>query len=259
MSDTHYKQRAVIEFLVVKKESEGNIHKLLCAVYGSCAVECWVRRVKASGSGETELHDRPLHGHPATATSPDMLLCANGIIHADRRITNRQLTIQLSVSKGSAMAIIDASGYSKVCARRVPQSLTTEHRCQRKAICSELLKRSDAEGEALLYRIITGDETWAHHYEPETKKQSMEWHHPQSPRKEKFKMTPSAGKAMITVFWDIDVVILVDVMARGETINLDMHVKTLQKLKQRYWQVRPNRTPADMLIQHDNARPHPSL
>jgi len=51
--------------------------------------------------------------------------------------------------------------------------------------------------------------------------------------------------------------ILVDVMARGETINSD--VKTLQKLKQRYRQVRSNRNPGDMLIQHDNARPHTSL
>ena len=62
VSDTCYKQQAVIEFLVAEKESMGNIHKWLCAVYGSCAVNtssvgCWIQRVKASGSGETELHD----------------------------------------------------------------------------------------------------------------------------------------------------------------------------------------------------------
>ena len=184
VSDTFYK-RAVIEFLVVGKESVENIHKRLCAVYGSCAVDrstvgCWVQRFKASGSGETELHDRLRSGRPATATSPDMLQHADGIIHADWHITSRQLAVQLSASNGSAMAIIDAFGYSKVCARWVPQSLTTEHRRQRKAICSELLEHFDAEGEAFLFRIVTGDETWAHHYEPETKTQSMEWHQPQS-------------------------------------------------------------------------------
>jgi len=233
MPDTHYKQGAVIEFLVVEKESVGNIHKLLCAVYGSCAVERWVQQVKASGSAETELHDRLLYERPATATSPDTLQCADGIIHVDQRITNRQLTVQFSVSNGSAMVIIDALGYSNICARWVPQSIITEHRCQRKAISSELLEHFDAEGETFLYRIITGDETWAHHYEPETKRQSMEWHHPQSPRKEKFKTTPSAGKSMTTIFWDTDRVILVDVMARAETINSDMYIKILQKLRQR--------------------------
>jgi hypothetical protein len=100
-----------------------------------------------------------------------MLQRANDIIHAGRRITSWQLAVQLLVSNGSAMAIIDALGYSKVCARWVPKSLTTEHRHQRKAICSEFLERFHAEREAFLSQIVTGDETWAHHYEPETKRQ----------------------------------------------------------------------------------------
>ena len=64
---------------------------------------------------------------------------------------------------------------------------------------------------------------------------------------------------MITIFWDIDGMILVDVMARGEAINLDAYIRTLQKLKLHYRQVRPNRNPRDMLIQHNNACPHTSL
>jgi histone-lysine N-methyltransferase SETMAR len=54
-------------------------------------------------------------------------------------------------------------------------------------------------------------------------------------------------------------VILVDVMARGETINSDAYIKTLQKLKESYRRVRPNRIPGGLLIQHDNARTHTSL
>jgi len=79
-------------------------------VYGICAVDmttvgCWVQRVKGSGIGETELHDRPRSGRPATSTSPEMLHRAHDIIHADRRITSRQLAVQLSVNNGSAMTI----------------------------------------------------------------------------------------------------------------------------------------------------------
>jgi hypothetical protein len=56
-----------------------NIHKRLFAVYGSYAINGstvghWVQRVKASGSGETELYGRPRSGRPATATSPDILV-----------------------------------------------------------------------------------------------------------------------------------------------------------------------------------------
>ena len=167
----------------MEKESVGNIHKQFCAVYGSCAVDRstvghWVQRIKASGSGETELHDWPRSGRPASATSSDMLQCADDIIHADRRITGRQLAVQFSVSNGRSMAIIDALGYSKVCARWVPWSLTTKHRRQRKAICSELLEHFDDVSDVILSQIDTGDKTWAHRYELDMKRQSMEWHHP---------------------------------------------------------------------------------
>jgi hypothetical protein len=72
-----------------------------------------------------------------------------------------------------------------VCARWVPRSLTEEHKEQREIICSEFLARYEAEGDDFLTTIVMGDETWIHHFEPETKRQSMEWHHTTSPRKKK--------------------------------------------------------------------------
>ncbi|KAF6038988.1 hypothetical protein EB796_002706 [Bugula neritina] len=45
-----------------------------------------------------------------------------------------------------------------------------------------------AEDETFLQRIITGDETWVHQYEPESKRRSMEWRHADSPRKKKFRL-----------------------------------------------------------------------
>jgi len=51
-----------------------------------------------------------------------------------------------------------------------------------------------------LDRIITRDETWVHHYEPECKRQIMKWKHSQSPSRKKFKSQPSARKLMLTVF-----------------------------------------------------------
>jgi hypothetical protein len=45
----------------------------------------------------------------------------------------------------------------------------------------------------------------------------MEWHFPQSLQKKKLKNSSSAGKLMITVFWDCEGVIVVDAMLTGET------------------------------------------
>jgi hypothetical protein len=54
-------------------------------------------------------------------------------------------------------------------------------------ICQRLLDRYNNESEdEFLSRIVKGDDTWVHHYEPESKRQSMEWKHPGSPTKKKF-------------------------------------------------------------------------
>ena len=74
----------------------------------------------------------------------------------------------------------------------------------RKDICSDLLESYEAEGEAFLSCIVTADETWLHHLEPETKRQSRVWHHTTSHRSNKFKAIPSADKVIVmaSVFWD---------------------------------------------------------
>ena len=50
-------------------------------------------------------------------------------------------------------------------------------------------------------RQITQDETWAHHNDLETKVQSEQWKHYDSPRPNKAHVQPSVGKIIIKVFW----------------------------------------------------------
>jgi hypothetical protein len=182
---------------------------------------------------------------------------AESHIRNDRRTTTRELEAILDIGKVSVDKIIHQLGYSKVCARRVPRSLTEEHKEQRKIICSELLARYEAEGDDFLSTIITGNETWIHHFEPETKSQSMEWHHTASPQKKKFK--PSASKIMAIVYWDCEGAILIDVLTRGQTINSDVYVETLKKLKRRFRRVQPHKYVTKVLLHQYNARPHTSL
>ncbi|UYV78609.1 hypothetical protein LAZ67_16002137 [Cordylochernes scorpioides] len=73
----------------------------------------------------------------------------------------------------------------KVSARWVPKKLTEEHKIKRVESATEFLCRYEEEGEEYLDSIVTGDETWAHHYTPETKNQSKQWRHPTSPKAEK--------------------------------------------------------------------------
>jgi histone-lysine N-methyltransferase SETMAR len=122
----------------------------------------------------------------------------------------------------------------------------------------DLLHQFGAEGDTFLDSIVTGDETWCHHYEPDSKRQSMEWRHPDSTRKMEFRTLISEWKVMCTVFWDRRVVILLDFLEPRESVNSECYETTLTKLKARNSRVRPKKQTTFRLL-HDNARPHTSL
>jgi len=181
------------------------------------------------------------------------------MVRANRRVAIDEVACSLQISHGSAYQIIhDELGFHKVCARWVPRELTAEHKCKHVEICQHLLDRYKNEGEEFLSRIVTRDETWVHRYEPESKRQSMEWKHIGSPAKKKFKTQPSAGKVMLMLFWDSKGPILEDYLEKGRTINSarysDMLTKNLKPA------VRTKRrgllSKKVLLLLHDNARPH---
>jgi len=73
--------------------------------------------------------------------------------------------------------IIGVLGFQKVCARWVPRTLPDEMKAERVRISRGLLECFE-KGENFLKKIVTGDETWVHPYDPpENKRQSMEYSH----------------------------------------------------------------------------------
>jgi hypothetical protein len=54
----------------------------------------------------------------------------------------------------------------------------------------------------ILSLLVTMDETWLYHYDPETSQQSMEWRHSSLPRPgpKKFRVQNPAGKVLASIF-----------------------------------------------------------
>ena len=113
----------------------------------------------------------------------------------------------------------------------------------RASVCSALLKCFRSKDDFLL-RLVTVDETWVHYYELENKAQSCQWVGPGSPRPKKFKMQPSAGKVMATVFWD------------GSTITGVYYANLLDQLRTAIREKRRGKLSKGVLLQQDNARVH---
>jgi len=196
-----FRQRAVVEFLVKEEIPAAEIHQRLQRAYGSVCVGAssvwrWVKHFK---DGNTSIQDQPQSGHPQTASNERSKERVDEIIQDDRRVTVDTIARTLGIGHNAVQEMIESLGYRKVCARWVPRLLTEDHKGQRKAITSELLQRYQHKGDEFLLLIVTGDKRWFHHFEPEMKWQSMEWHHLHSSSKKKAKTVPSAVKVMGTV------------------------------------------------------------
>ena len=58
------------------------------------------------------------------------------------------------------------------------------------------------EDVQFLKNIVTGDESWVHGYDPETKQQSSQWKGPTSPRPKKGRQVRNKTKVMLLAFFD---------------------------------------------------------
>jgi hypothetical protein len=63
------------------------------------------------------------------------------------------------------------------------------------------------------------DETWIHHYTPESKQQSKQWTEAGCSAPKKTRLIPSAGKVMALVFWYAEGILFIDYLEKGKTIT----------------------------------------
>ena len=87
-------------------------------------------------------------------------------------------------------------------------------------------------------------------------KLSRQWVGSGSPRPKKFKMQPSAGKVIATVFWDAKGVIVLDFLPKRSTITGVYYANLLDQLRTAIREKRRGKLSKGVLLQQDNARVH---
>ena len=111
-------------------------------------------------------------------------------------------------------------------------------------------------GDAFLESVITGDETWLHHYDPEGKQASSVWKSPSSPTPKKAKVVPFAGKVMMITFSYCNGMIYQHAFPPHTTVTAVYYTSVLTKLRKHIAKKQPQLHRAGWRLHHDNARPH---
>jgi len=82
-----------------------------------------------------------------------------------------------------------------------------------------------------LKNVITGDEPWIFEYDPETKRQSKEWHTSASPRPKKARRSKSKIKSMLICFFDSQGIVHTEFVPQGQTVDQFYYCEILEILK----------------------------
>ena len=101
----------------------------------------------------------------------------------DRSTTIQEIAGEVVISTGSVHTILTEDlKLQRVSAKFVPKMLTEHQKELWKKIAEDMLDCKHHNPE-FIQTIITGDETWVYGYQygPETKFQSSQWKHPESP------------------------------------------------------------------------------
>ena len=136
-------------------------------------------------------------GHPRTVRTDVASAVIAQCLEDDRRWSLQELQAHTGTDQATVHTILrDDLHMRKIAAKWVPHALTEQQKWCPYETCRIHLERYQ-NGENLLNNIITIDETCVRAYEPELKRQSGEWRHEESPRRQKFRQNPPPVKLIV--------------------------------------------------------------
>ena len=159
----------------------------------------WFKRFKDS---HASVESDPRSGRPSTSRKEEVLDQVREKVLENCRLTVREIVAEMGISTGSVHSILTEDlNLRRVSAKFVLKLLTEQQKELRKEISEGMLDLANHVSEFIKI-IITGDETWDYGNDPETKFQSSQWKHPESPRPKKARQVRSNVKVMLTCFFD---------------------------------------------------------
>ncbi|GBO46315.1 hypothetical protein AVEN_87048-1 [Araneus ventricosus] len=118
--------RSVTQFLRAEGEHASQIYRRMKEVYGEqrlarCTLFRWCQRYEA---GRVNIKDLPRPGQAHVVINSATISAVDNLRRRNRRITTREIAVEISISKGTAHHIIHKKlGYGKFCVQWVPKRI----------------------------------------------------------------------------------------------------------------------------------------
>jgi hypothetical protein len=173
---------------------------------------------KAFLDGCESVEDAPHYGRPCTSKTDKNVTKVRALMRSDWRLTVRMIRGELNLNHQTVHKILtEKLGMWKICAKPVPKNLTNKHKEHWRNVCLDLLE-CIGNDEKFFEHVITGDESWIFEYDPETKRQSLEWHTSNSLCPKKARMSKPKIKSILICFFDSQGSVHKEFVPQGQTV-----------------------------------------
>ena len=181
------------------------IHADLQKVYGNgylkYATVCkWVHRFN---DGRESIENDPRVGRPVSILTEKNVATVKMLIEEATPYTVQEIEKLSGIYSSSVSKILrERLGLHKICACWVPHLLTDEQKQSRVRLASQVIEKYDKCDPHRLEEIVTGDETWIYHFQPDSKAKNKVWASSEGDRPVIARHCKTSNRMLYAIFFD---------------------------------------------------------
>ena len=234
------------------------IHADLQKVYGNGALKYATvcKWVCCFNDGRESIENDPQVGRPVSVLTEKNVATVKTLIEEDARYTVQEIEELSGIHSSSVLKILrERLGLSKICTCWVPHLLTDEQKQSWVRLASQVIEKYDKCDPHRLEEIVTGDETWIYHFQPDSKAKNKVWVSSEGNRPVIACRCKTSNRMLYAIFFDSKGPVLQIPVPKGCSVTGKFYRESiLTQLVDFYQKRRPRTGVRGIKLLHDNAR-----
>ena len=202
----------------------------------------------------------PRVGRPVSVLTEKNVATVKKLIEGDARYTVQEIEELSGIHSSSVLKILrERLGLRKVCVRWMPHLLTDKQKQSRVRLASQVIENYDKCDPRCLEEIVTGDETWIYHFQPDSKAKNKVWVSSEGDRPVIARRCKTSNRMLYAIFFDSKGPVLQIPVPKGSSVTGKFYRESvLTQLVDFYQKCRPHTSVRGIKLFHDNASAHKS-
>ena len=199
------------------------IHAHLQKVCGNGALKYatfskWVRRFN---DGQKSIENDPRVGRLVSVLTEKNVATVKTLIVEDaRKYTVQEIEELSGIHSSSVLKILcERLGLHKICVCWVPHLLTDKQKQSWVRLASQVIEKYDKCDPSHLEGIVTGDETWIYHFQPNSKAKNKVWVSSEGDRPVIARCCKTSNRMLYAIFFDSKGPVLQIPVPKGSSVT----------------------------------------